>query len=50
MTQKHFGAKYQYYDYRDARQNPEPQSKSKLGMIAKDLKGFAGKVKKTSQK
>lgn len=50
MTQKHFGAKYQYYDYRYARQNPELQSKSKLGMLAKDVKGFAGKVKKPSKK
>jgi len=47
MTQKHFGAKYQYYDYRSARGNPEPQPPSKLGILLNDLKTFFGTIKKT---
>lgn len=40
LIQKHFGSKYQYYDYRYARQNPEPTAWDKFGMVFKDLKMF----------
>ena len=50
MTQKHFGARYHYYDYPYARHNPDPQPGSKAGMLFKDLKIFANRMKKPQDK
>lgn len=45
LIQKHFGAKYQYYDYRYTRQNPEPDTWNKFGMLFKDLKTFTDRFR-----
>lgn len=50
MIQKHFGARYHYYDYPYARHNPDPQPGSKAGMLFKDLKIFANRMKKPQDK
>ena len=37
LIQRYFGANNKYYDYRYARNNPEPTIWDKLGMVAKDI-------------
>ena len=44
LIQKHFGADHQYYDYRYARQNPDPTTWDKFGMVFKDMKMFVDKL------
>ncbi len=50
LIQKHFGSKYQYYDYRYARQNPQLTAWDKFGMLFKDLKTFTDRFTKRGRK
>ncbi len=43
LIQRYFGTNHKYYDYRYAKQNPDPGLFEKLGLVAKDLKMMFGK-------
>ena len=45
LIQRYFGTNHKYYDYRYAKQNPQPDFWKKLSMVAKDIREMFGKKK-----
>lgn len=43
LIQRHFGTNHKYYDYRYAKNHPEPTMWDKLGLVAKDMGMLLGK-------
>jgi len=44
MIQRYFGTNNKYYDYRYAKNHPEPTMTEKLGLVAKDIGLLFGKI------
>ena len=44
MIQRYFGTNHKYYDYRYAKEHPEPTMFEKFGLVAKDLGLLFGKM------
>lgn len=50
LIQRYFGTNHKYYDYRYAKNHPEPSVWSKLGMVAKDMSMMFSKSKSIKKK
>jgi Mrp family chromosome partitioning ATPase len=50
LIQRYFGTNHKYYDYRYAKNNPEPSVWDRLGMVARDMRMMFSKNKPEKKK
>jgi capsular exopolysaccharide synthesis family protein len=50
LIQRYFGTNHKYYDYRYAKNNPEPSVWGRLGMVARDMRMMFSKNKPEKKK